>query len=200
MGKSTQNIELIISVDDSHPLNYKSAELLKKYDLVKNTIFFLDTARMEAEQLEYLLEQGFEIGNHTKNHKILTEIPIEEVKEEILAPEKNLPFKWFCYPRGRYNQEIIKVLKELGYKRARTTKVFQILTPKNPLESHSTIHCYQRKEYGDTDWEIVAKKYWDKVKQGKGNYYHLWWHSWEIERYQGWIKLERVLGYIKEAL
>ena len=190
-------IELLISVDDSHPLNYRSAELLERYGLVKNAIFFLDTARLDTGQMDYLLGRGFEIGNHTENHRILTEISIDQAIDEILAPERKLSFRWFCYPRGRYNQEIVNILKYLGYEKARTTRVFQIWMPENPLESHSTVHCYQRKEYDKTDWEVMAKNLWDKVRQGEGNYYHIWWHSWEIEReIEGWVKLENVLKYI----
>lgn len=44
----------------------------------------------DPRKMEYLLERGYEIANHTTNHENLSEIPLERAKEEILSNAKRL--------------------------------------------------------------------------------------------------------------
>ncbi len=69
-------------------------------------------------------ENNISFGAHTVNHKVLSKIPINEAKFEILQSkndiEKNLKtsIKTFSYPYGQvndFNDEIINILKESGF-------------------------------------------------------------------------------------
>jgi hypothetical protein len=45
------------------------------------------------------------------------------------------------------------------------------------------------------NWEQLAIALFERTCQ-QGGLFHLWGHSWELERTNGWQKLERVLAYI----
>ena len=67
-------------------------------------------------QLWELMEMGFEMGFHTKTHRDLTLLTDDEVMDEIthfggLAPV----YKHFAPPYGKYDDRIIRLVKEAGY-------------------------------------------------------------------------------------
>ncbi len=45
------------------------------------------------------------------------------------------------------------------------------------------------------DWAKIAKNTFDYVNQN-GGVWHLWGHSWEIDKYNDWNKFEKILSYI----
>ena len=47
------------------------------------------------------------------------------------------------------------------------------------------------------DWEKLAIALFEHIYQ-TGGLFHLWGHSWEIDRLAGWRKLENVLAYIAQ--
>ena len=69
-------------------------------------------------------------GSHTATHRILTMLPKEEVKEELIKSKEDLisrsvvdpSFIAFSYPNGNYNEDICQMVKEAGYTLAVTTK------------------------------------------------------------------------------
>jgi len=67
-------------------------------------------------------------GSHTCNHKILSRVTLEEAKYELEKSMQTLIKKnvnyvpVIAYPNGNYNQEIINIIKGLGYRAAVTTK------------------------------------------------------------------------------
>jgi peptidoglycan/xylan/chitin deacetylase (PgdA/CDA1 family) len=60
------------------------------------------------------------LGNHTSNHAILTNYPLNEIKSQIIEAQKFIyevtgtTPKTLSYPNGNYSDEIIKISKELG--------------------------------------------------------------------------------------
>ncbi|MBN1378920.1 MAG: polysaccharide deacetylase family protein [Gammaproteobacteria bacterium] len=86
---------------------------------------------MSDEQIRNLHEHGMEIGGHTMNHPILTQISTEQARDEISTNKKQLEslvgeqITSFAYPNGKpdqdYKQEHIELLKECGYQSAFTT-------------------------------------------------------------------------------
>lgn len=74
--------------------------------------------------LEYLIDQGVDVGSHSFSHPILKKLDHNELVEEVVRSnrliEKNLNFipKVFCYPNGReidYDENVQKVLEANGY-------------------------------------------------------------------------------------
>jgi hypothetical protein len=67
------------------------------------------------EIIELISEYKFMIGWHTWSHPDLTTLSDEEIRKEITPP---FPMQTFAYPYGRYNDRVIQLVKEAGYKYA----------------------------------------------------------------------------------
>lgn len=80
------------------------------------------------EELRQALSLGHEVGGHSKTHPLLSELPQDELEEELLASCQLLQDldAWdnpsFCYPNGDYNQNVINTLRQIGFKRACTVQ------------------------------------------------------------------------------
>ncbi len=77
---------------------------------------------LNSKELQELKNMGFVIGSHTRTHPDLTQIPINKAREEIFNSKLELEDKlgeevhFLSYPFGRYNNAIIKLSLESGYK------------------------------------------------------------------------------------
>ena len=204
------------SWDDASILDLKLAELLEKHNL-KGTFYipksYLDNALSEGDIKA--IDDKFEIGCHTLNHADLTAVSLEEAREEIINSKKYLEellghrVLMFCYPKGRYNKEIKGLVQSSGFIAARTCIYKGFDLPQDPYEWGITLHAHNGSPLTTLklwwksgisikslmDWEIRAKLLFDLALDKKG-IYHMWGHSWEIEREHEWPKLERVLDYI----
>ena len=80
---------------------------------------------MTWEEIKQLHQDGFEIGNHTRNHKAVSSQSEEQLTADIEHIEKQcikhgIPKPvTFCYPGYRTSDLAVKVLKQRGYKYAR---------------------------------------------------------------------------------
>jgi peptidoglycan/xylan/chitin deacetylase (PgdA/CDA1 family) len=214
------------SWDDGHPLDLKLCSLLKEYGMSatmyipianpENKIISSDTIRAIAKD--------FEIGGHTYNHTRLTQADENKMMYELTESKNVLEsivrkeVVSFCYPWGLYNKKVTEKVKKSGYKLARTAKSLRT-TLSRPLEYHPTIHAFDYNLiakskfivttsdrslaaklllYGNIfkRWEMIAKKSLDDVLEN-GGIWHLWGHSWEIDRYDNWPLLRDVLEYAK---
>lgn len=201
------------SWDDGSILDLKLAQLLIKYDIPAT--FYIPSRVRELDDKEVrFLANHFEIGAHTVNHERLTRLKDSGKKWCEIKDSKNYweqflqkPVDKFCYPRGWYDDGIKQMVKDAGFKIARTTRVLSIRNI-DPMEYHTTIHVYpMRDEYriGNgpkntkkfRSWLDVAKEYFDEAVEF-GDYFHIWGHSWELEKYDQWGDLEKFLIYIKE--
>ncbi|MBI5405861.1 polysaccharide deacetylase family protein [Candidatus Kaiserbacteria bacterium] len=142
--------------------------------------------------------------------------------EELLG--KEVPM--FCYPSGHFDAESERIAREAGFKGARTTKPGEIRLSGNSFQMPTTLGVYPmpfRKTGPHTfywrellqplrerapglrslgvplrafrSWEALACATFD-IALKRGEVFHLWGHSWEIERYDMWESLKRVLRYI----
>lgn len=193
------NFSILTSWDDGTEEDLRLIKLLKKYKLP--AIFFVPIKSWGFDNL-YKYE-GFAIGSHTVRHpqdlKLLSDPTLEEelmtsktTLEEVLGTS----IDWFCYPRGRYNQRVKDVVKKAGYKYARTTHVGSItkIDDQDPLEIDTTVHVgYDRAEYNGDSWLNYATKNLNRV-QKRGGLYHIWGHSAEIDRNNGWAALEKLFS------
>ncbi len=142
--------------------------------------------------------------------------------EEILGSEVTM----FCYPKGQYNEATTTAVKNAGFIGARTTELGSTSLPQNVFKMHTTIQVYpfpfrkidSRKYYFGKlfepfrqraaglrklgvptlsmySWLSMAKATFD-VTIRNGGVFHLWGHSWEIEKYDMWKDFEGLLQYI----
>ena len=197
-------MQIISSWDDGSKEDFRIAGLLKKYKL--SGIFFIPNATELTESQIKELSVDFEIGGHTIHHpsdiKLLSihdqakEISVNKQWLERIIDKK---IDWFCYPRGRYNDDTIKLVKASGFKYARTTLVTHIEPADDSYKTHTTIHVYpERAEYGGRNWLEVAKELFDRAKRIENSVYHVWGHGWECSKYNLWDELEELFKYMKE--
>jgi peptidoglycan/xylan/chitin deacetylase (PgdA/CDA1 family) len=196
---------LVFSFDDGRKDDFKLAQLLKQYGF-KATFYIPNNCELSIPDIK-IISDYHEIGGHTVSHpmdlKLLTD---RQLKFEIGHNKKTLeeitgkPVTSFCYPRGRYDERAIKVLKDLGFKDARTTVVLNTTPPKDLFRIQTSVHIHpDRKEYQGEYWLDVCKSVFDFAKKkGDQGYFHLWAHSWEISKFKLWEEFEQLLKYIKE--
>ncbi len=80
---------------------------------------------MTWEQIKALHEQGFEIGNHTRKHEMVTKQKPEQLASDVEFIEQQCvkfgipkPVS-FCYPAYQTSEAAVKLLRERGYLFAR---------------------------------------------------------------------------------
>lgn len=214
------------SWDDGHKLDLRLAKLLRKYNIKgtfyvsPNNREFKKTDLLSDKEI-IKLSKDFEIGAHTMTHPRLTKVSFEEAKKEIVDSKRYLEdltkkeVKSFCYPGGDYNKKIKELVRQAGFIYARTVKQMATKYPKDLFQSDTSIHASPlsiRAVLGEIkyslkgeirilpllftkDWEIMAKRIFDYALRN-GGIYHLWGHSWALEKCGQWDKLEMVLDYI----
>ena len=178
------------SIDDYHEKNLELANLFLKYGLEKETIFFIECLKEGAqEQIKELSKLGFFVGSHTMTHAFLNEVSKEQAFWEINASKKIIEgltgkeCHSLCYPRGRYDDDIIKMVKDAGYKWARTTKLKH---GKTPFEMAGIHLSFDRSEYeGENPFEVAKKS----------DLGHYWGHFFEFSRGTKMRELEEFLKY-----
>jgi peptidoglycan/xylan/chitin deacetylase (PgdA/CDA1 family) len=82
---------------------------------------------MSLEQLRSLPEELVTIGSHTSTHPMLAAIGEEDARQEIVGSRikleiaLNRKIELFSFPFGSFNQRLIEVCREAGYRRVFTT-------------------------------------------------------------------------------
>jgi peptidoglycan/xylan/chitin deacetylase (PgdA/CDA1 family) len=91
--------------------------------------FFGRGGYMTASQVLELDRDGIEIASHTWSHLDLTTLPPDALAREVQAPKAYLeqllghPVVDFCYPSGRFNDNVVAAVGAAGYQTATTTQL-----------------------------------------------------------------------------
>lgn len=201
------------SWDDGHKLDLKLAHLLQKYN-VPGT-FYVSPANKEFSKEDLLSEQeiqslseSFEIGGHTLHHPNLAQVPLDFAIDDIKAGKDNLEsilgkkLQSFAYPYGAYTEQVQRAVRDLGFTVARTTKRFSIASSSEYSALPTTVHVYthlsdilQLPKYRTLQWQKLAMYFFDQTMEN-GGVFHLWGHSWEVDKNNEWENLEVVLEHI----
>jgi peptidoglycan/xylan/chitin deacetylase (PgdA/CDA1 family) len=214
---------ITMSWDDGHVLDQRMADLLHTYGL-KGTFYVAPRneelpkwVRLRDRELCNLAAE-FEIGGHTLSHVNLTKTPDREAAREINEGKDALEqvigssIRSFCYPYGAYDKRHPSMARSAGFSYARTIRRYITSAVLRPMEANTTVHACRhlcdlpamlRLANGSAvranrfyrNWDVLAMALFDEVLSA-GGVYHLWGHSWEIERNRDWDRLERVLEYI----
>lgn len=99
----------------------KILEILEKHQ-VKST-FFMTGGWVEKypEDVKKILEAGHDLGNHSENHKQMSEISGEECRKEIMTTHEKVKkltgykMELFRPPYGDYNNTVIQTVYACGY-------------------------------------------------------------------------------------
>ena len=119
---------IVITFDDGFQNFFSFARpLLKKYGytatvfLVTDKINSNDRNFLSWEEILRMKEEGFSFGAHTCSHAVLTSLPFEQAKQEIVESKKIIeeklggPIEFFSYPYGKFNPDISALVKETGF-------------------------------------------------------------------------------------
>jgi peptidoglycan/xylan/chitin deacetylase (PgdA/CDA1 family) len=178
------------------------------------------------EETQALLDMGMEIGAHTMTHPDLTRLDPPQLKWELETSRSQLedyiqqPIRTFCYPFGYFNRRVRDAVAEAGYELARTTESFRTTTGTDPylvpvtmqvfphgIRTHLT-HSVRRRNLpglanwlkrhrGSSDMDTIVAQSLDHVR-ANGGVLHIWGHSWELERFELWDDLERLLDTLAD--
>jgi len=119
---------VMITFDDGYGDFYTDAYPVLKRQNVKATVFINSGLMgklnyMTVSQIEEILKSGLiEIGGHGYSHQSLTEIDVETANKVIsddvsaIKSEYGLAPVSFAYPYGYYNDAVVNMVKEAGYK------------------------------------------------------------------------------------
>ena len=117
---------------------------------------------MDESQVRDWLAAGHEIGSHTLTHPRLTQTPLAEAREQIIASKKKLEdvfdvaIQHFCYPYGDWNAPVRDLVREACYRTACTTDfgVNNSATP--PLALKRFMARYASFRRGHLRWWLLA--------------------------------------------
>lgn len=212
------------SWDDGHPLDLRVADLLAKYGLTGTFYIPMQNSRpvMNATEVRQL-SATFEIGAHTVNHVVLTEVSAETAEGQIRESKRQLEdltgrsCEVFCFPKGRFRRRHLKMVRRAGFCCARTVELLSTQFPTRRTGIHlipTTVqasphlltayakNCIKRPSSRNmVNFLLYARsRNWTETARSmlqvvarRGGVFHLWGHSWEIEERQQWPQLESVL-------
>ena len=119
------------------------------------------------DHIKEMADMGIEIGSHTMNHPILSQIDTREVLLEISESKRRIeerlekPIQSFCYPNGRTKDitaEVVDTVKSAGYKCA-------VLGPQRDLGSYTNIDHFRIPRIGLTNdkddflWKMIGGEF-----------------------------------------
>jgi len=73
------------------------------------------------DEVREMAGKGVTFGSHSGSHRIMTQIPLSEVKAELIDSRKAMleqgikPVPVFCYPNGNFDRDIQELVSESGY-------------------------------------------------------------------------------------
>ncbi len=212
------------SWDDGHPADIRLAELLATYGVAGT--FYIPNRNSEGRPVvkESELRQlsaGFEIGGHSIDHVVLTDLNREQAERQIgdnkrwLEDATSKPVRGFCYVRGRYNRTVTDIVKRAGFDYARTVENLHAGVTHDPFEMPTTIQLFPHNKFTYIKnfsrgrlaftrarllWTTLASRNLaDRIGrlidvcEDTGGCFHLWGHSWEIDEQNLWNDLETIL-------
>lgn len=163
----------------------------------------------------------FEVGGHTLDHIAVYETNAANWEQQVsscydwlsdLLGKKPVSF---CFPKGQYTTMAAAAVANAGFRLSRTTELLQIsadINRQHPILP-TTIQVFEHTRttyfkhllkrgkmqsllqwisaHAQKELELLTDTYIQKVVSN-GGCFHLWGHSWEIDEYQLWNKLEAI--------
>ena len=211
------------SWDDGHVLDLRLAEMLNEVGV--SATFYVALENREIATRDRIprgavrsLSERFEIGSHSQTHAVLTRVPIDRARREMMDSKAALsdltgrPVHTFCYPRGAHNQRLAQAARDCGYLYARTVRDFELHLPVDPWRARTTLEAARPRlsrwpvvcaRMGTdlpavlSDWGARAIALFDRAR-AEDAVFHLWGHSWVLEQRHQWKTLHRVLAHISQ--
>lgn len=123
--------KVVLTFDDGYSTFYTNAwPILKEFNQTA-TLFVIsglvgNPDYVTWDQIRLLSSQGVEIGGHTRTHPLLPTLTTQAVFAEINGGKQDVEVQLgqsissFCYPTGKYNNQIVEQVRGAGYTSAVT--------------------------------------------------------------------------------
>ena len=175
-----------------------------------------------------ILASRFDIGAHTRDHVYLHAIQPAEARTQVADGRKGLEdiigkrVSGFAYPGGFHNRTLHAMVAACGFDYARTTENFRTDTGNDRFRVPTTLQLYPHGpavyvrnflKHGsfslryDAFAAILAGNTLEKRLRASldlalrhGGIFHLWGHSWELDRIDGWKVLDEFLSYAADRI
>ncbi|MDD5623338.1 MAG: polysaccharide deacetylase family protein [Candidatus Peribacteraceae bacterium] len=226
------------SWDDGYTLDLTVAALLRKNGLA-GTFYVCPAPQhdrsMLTEKQILTLSESFEIGAHTLTHSKLSSLTAAEAQQEIAGSKAwvervtEKPCTMFCYPKGDFGIGAKTIVRQAGFRGARTTEAWRcsftdpyalpvslqvmpfplrksfwppwkVLDPLGPLRANWM--ALQRNRVplsARMSWLTMARAFFQRSLEQKFPFFHLYGHSHEIERFGLWHELAEFLEEIRRS-
>ena len=180
---------------------------LNSYNLGKT---FAGREILSAEEALSLYGTDMEIAAHGARHLTPTKTPTPLLARDILADRTYLErlfhkiVRGYAYPAGKYNEETVELVADLGFSYARTvdaTNSFAL--PESWLALNPTCH------HGSPELQSLIKRFTKPFKETDPTYwisspklFYVWGHSYELSEKDNWEVVENfceIMGRQKDV-
>jgi peptidoglycan/xylan/chitin deacetylase (PgdA/CDA1 family) len=143
-GERIATRSVVVTLDDGFRDNYEQAlPILLRYRVpatVFLTVAYIGTDQLPTltrtnfvprplswEQVAEMAAHGIQFGSHTLTHPLLTRVPHDEARRQIIDSRRALEDRLggavdlFCYPRGDFDASVQALVGEAGYRAACST-------------------------------------------------------------------------------
>ena len=122
--KNGEEKKIALTFDDGpHPKRTKKIiDVLKKYGVTATFFVVGVNVKNYGDGMKEIIENGFEIGNHTFSHSILKNYKAREIENEFLSTEEEIKklggavSNLIRPPCGIYDEQLLEFSRENGYK------------------------------------------------------------------------------------
>ena len=117
---------VVVTFDDGYSDNYTEALPILEQRGMKATVFMVTNdvglpGYLTWDQLHDMEKRGIELGSHTANHLPLTDMTLDEARDEVQKSKLMMEWKGLktvfvlSYPNGKYDKFLPNILKEEEY-------------------------------------------------------------------------------------
>ena len=152
---SVNTHQSILTFDDGHVSNFEAARILNE-EFGSTADFFINTSTIGTpnflswKQVKEMHSWGMSIQSHAHEHKYLSDLTradqLFQMKhcKELIEDQLSDAVTIIAPPGGRYNQDTIELVQELGYEHISISKpgrwAGESCSPRIPVYSHSQAH------------------------------------------------------------
>lgn len=188
---------LTLSYDDGVHQDKRLIQVLNRYGIratfnINSGILGVQPERMSVEQAKELYTNSVhEVAVHGKMHPFLDQVPLPVAVQDVLEDRMNLEkmfgtiVRGMAYPYGRYTDEVVDAMKNIGIAYSRTvitTHDFRI--PTDWLRLTTTCH------HKDKRLMELVERFVDGKTNREPWLFYLWGHSYEFDNDDNWELIE----------
>ncbi|SDN61959.1 polysaccharide deacetylase family protein [Acetanaerobacterium elongatum] len=188
-----------LSYDDGQVYDRRLVEILNRYGL--KATFHLNSGTLDREGFitskeVAALYAGHEVACHGVQHLYFTHLSREQLVSELWEDRRRLeeltnsPVTGLSYPFGVYSDDVVAVVKSLGFEYARTvesTGGFQA----EPDFLRWKPTCHHKNELLNHEKHLLAPFEYERLQL-----FYIWGHSYEFERDGNWSLMEEFCSQI----